>query len=380
MASNMKKVYITSLHMMHGGIEMAITLLANALVKRNYDVEILCTYNLGTPVYQLDDKVKITYLTDVKPNKKEIKEAIRSKNPIAIVKQGLYAAKVLFLKQKTLEDKIKTITEGCIVSTRNEHSVILSKYGHKNIKKIAQLHHDHCFDKKLIKDFRQNYKNIDVFILLTEWLRTEIQEMMKENTHTKLVVVPNFLPEIEVTTNIERENQVIAVGRLHEVKGFLRMLDIWATIKTNEAYILKIVGDGEEYDAISKKIQELGLEKRVILAGAMEHSKVLEEMGKSKVYLMTSYTEAFPFVLIEAMSKGLPMVAYDVRVGPRAMIDDSQNGYLVEDGNVELFKNKLEHILNDDIQCEKMSRNSLAKAACFTEEVVMKQWISILEE
>lgn len=56
----MKKIYITSLHLDHGGIEMAISSLANALVKRDYEVEILCTYNLGEPVYYLDDKVTVT--------------------------------------------------------------------------------------------------------------------------------------------------------------------------------------------------------------------------------------------------------------------------------------------------------------------------------
>ena len=76
----MKKVYITSLHMMHGGVEMAITLLANALVKRNYNVEILCIYNLGEPVYKMDERVKITYLTNVHPNREELKKAIVEHN------------------------------------------------------------------------------------------------------------------------------------------------------------------------------------------------------------------------------------------------------------------------------------------------------------
>ena len=49
----MEKIYITSLHLMHGGVEMAISLLGNALVKRGYDVEILCTYNLGEPGLQI---------------------------------------------------------------------------------------------------------------------------------------------------------------------------------------------------------------------------------------------------------------------------------------------------------------------------------------
>ena len=64
-----KKIYITSLHMRHGGVEMVISSLANALVRRGFEVEILCTYDFGTVAYPLDSAVKITYLTNVLPNK-----------------------------------------------------------------------------------------------------------------------------------------------------------------------------------------------------------------------------------------------------------------------------------------------------------------------
>lgn len=75
----MDKVYITSLHLLHGGVEMAITLLANALVKRGFNVEILCIYNLGDPAYSIDKKVKITYLSDVHPNREEFYKAVKEK-------------------------------------------------------------------------------------------------------------------------------------------------------------------------------------------------------------------------------------------------------------------------------------------------------------
>ncbi|MBQ3559392.1 MAG: glycosyltransferase [Agathobacter sp.] len=373
------KIYITSLHMMHGGMEMAITLLANALVKKEYEVEILSTYNLGEPVYELDERVKITYLTEVRPNKKEIKEALRSLNPIAMVREALYAMKVLYLKKKTMKDCLSAISEGVIIATRNDHAVLLSKYGQKNVKKIAQLHHDHQFKKKLMHDFERNYANIDVFVLLNEWLKEEVQEMMKENHHTKLVVIPNFLPIRGVYNEGKRDNQVIAVGRMHEVKAFPRMLEIWKETKLTETYVLKIIGAGDEFEKVSKKVDELGLADRVILTGAMEHEQVMKEMCKSKAYLMTSLSEVFPFVLIEAMSAGLPIVAYDVRVGPRVMIQDGVNGYLIEDGDANMFADRLAHILNQEQVFQEMSKASFEKTKQYTEEVVIKDWIRILE-
>ena len=65
----MKKIYITSRHLGHGGIEKIICELSNLFIEMNYDVEILCTYFYKEPVYYLDNKVKITYLTDQLPRK-----------------------------------------------------------------------------------------------------------------------------------------------------------------------------------------------------------------------------------------------------------------------------------------------------------------------
>ena len=106
-----KEIYITALHLAHGGVEMAISLMSNAFIKKGYSVTILSLYQLGEPAYPISPRVKIEYLTDVKPNKKEFKEAIKSKNPFRILKEGFYAVKVLRLKKNALVKRIKEILE-----------------------------------------------------------------------------------------------------------------------------------------------------------------------------------------------------------------------------------------------------------------------------
>ena len=87
----MKKVSILALHLGYGGIEKSVAALANMLCKK-YEVEIACTYKLfEKSVFPIDDSVKIVYLTDVKPNKVELKKVIKSKNIVKIFKEGLYA-------------------------------------------------------------------------------------------------------------------------------------------------------------------------------------------------------------------------------------------------------------------------------------------------
>lgn len=375
-----KKIYITSLHMMHGGVEMAISLQANAFVKRGYDVEILCIYNLGEPVYKLDDRVKLTYLSNVHPNKEEFLKAKNDRNIIAIIKEGIYAVNVLYLKKKVMIDAFRKIQDGVIVSTRNEHTVLLSKYGNKSVKKVAHLHHDHRFDKKLLRDFANSYDNIDVFMLLTDELQKEASKIMKDNKKTEIMTMPNFLEETQkhIEEEKSREKQVIAVGRLDEVKGFKRLILLWKKLSEREDVILKIVGDGEQKEELEKIIAEQNLQGKVVLTGSMEHNKVLKEMRKSLLYVMTSYTEGFPFVLLEAMSEGLPAVAYDVRVGPRAIIQEGENGYLVADEDEKAFVDSVVTILEDDKLRRIMSQNAIKRAKDFSEENIMKRWEKVI--
>ncbi len=376
----MDKVYITSLHLLHGGVEMAITLLANALVKRGFNVEILCIYNLGDPAYSIDKKVKITYLSDVHPNREEFYKAVKEKNVPLMIREGLYSVKVLYLKNKVMADAIKRIDKGVIISTRNEHSVLLSKYGRREVRKVAQLHHDHKFEKRLIRDFKKKYTNIDYFVLLTEKLKDEVKTMMKENTHTKCVVIPNFLSDMSEVLHSERKRQVLAVGRLHSVKGFERLIKIWKRFDAKDETVLKIIGDGQEKEALQNLIDKYCLQEKVIMTGELSHEKVMEEMHRSICYVMTSYSEAFPFVLIEAMAGGLPVVAYDVRVGPAAIVQNGESGFLIPDGNEELFIDKLRILCQDDKLREQMSKNAVQRSREFSEDSVMKKWLEILKE
>lgn len=368
-----KKIYITSLHLMHGGVEMAITALSNALVRRGYQVEILCTYNLGEPAYPLDSRVQVRYLTGVHPNREEFKQALKQKNIPAIIREGLYAVRVLWLKKKVLIEQFRSIREGIIISTRNEDSVLLSKHGNEGVLKIAQLHHDHCFDKKILRDFARNYQNIDIFTLLTDQLRQEVAEIMKGNHRTKVITMPNFLPEMKTET-AEPTNQAVAVGRLHPVKGFLRLIRLWKPIYERTGTVLKIIGGGEQRQELEQEIAAQGLQGGVVLTGAMEHDRVLEEMKKSVFYAMTSLNEGFGFVIIEAMSQGIPVIAYDVRVGPRAIIEDGKNGFLIPENDEKTFAEKAALLITNPKKRAQMSMAALKRAEAFSEKTILDKW------
>ncbi|WMJ23074.1 glycosyltransferase [Paludicola sp. MB14-C6] len=377
----MEKIYIIALHLAYGGVEKAIINMANIFVEKT-DVEIISVYKMpNAPAFPLDERVRVTYLLKDIPNKEEWIRAKNSRNIFSFMKESLKAVKILYNKKKAVKKAIKGISKGTIITTRNEDTVVLSKYGQSGVKKIAQLHHDHNFEPKLVNDIKQNYSNIDTLVLLTPQLVSETKDMLVgNNNHTKVICIPNFIEEIPPIQDFNRKkNMVISVGRLHTVKAFDRLVRIFAEAnKDFPDWKLYIVGDGEEKDNLSNLISDLKMNDHIILTGQKNSEEIEELLNESSIFAMTSLSEGLPFVLIEACSCGVPMIAYDVRVGPRAVIEDKVNGYLVEDNNQKSYIELLDKMMSDTELRKTMGKNAYKTANRFSKEYVSEMWFQNL--
>lgn len=378
----MKKIRIIALHLAYGGIEKAIISMANLFAEK-YDVEIISVYNMpNSPAFPLSDKVRVRYLLDEIPNREEFKAAVRAKNPAAVLREGLKSVRILRGKKQSVINAIKGIDEGVIITTRHEDNVLLSKYGSKNVLKIAQLHHDHNFDKKLVRDFGNAYGNIDVFTLLTDGLAEEVRSMLPSNSKTKVVCMPNFLEHYPDNVNLDSKEKIaLAVGRLEPVKGFDRLIEAFADIHSKMPdWKLRIVGEGSEREKLEKMISENGLADCVTLTGMQDSNGVEDEMRRASLYLMSSYSEGFGFVLIEAFSAMLPAVAFDVRVGPGTIIRDGTDGLLVKDRDTKAFAERASELMRNDNMRREMAANALERSKLFSKDNVSRLWDAVLGE
>ena len=134
----------------------------------------------------------------------------------------------------------------------------------------------------------------------------------------------------------------------------------------------------DELESLKSLSKELDIESTVVFTGPLDHDKVIDEMKSASIYAMTSLSEGFPFVLIEALSCGLPVVSYDVRVGPRAIIKDNENGYLVKDGECLDFAKRLCTLIEDKDKLSAFSAKALVRANDFSEETILNKWMSII--
>ena len=377
----MKTIRILALHLAYGGIEKAIISMANLFVER-YEVEILSIYKMpDAPAFPLDERVKVRYLMDDIPNREQWKAACRTKNPVAILREGFRSVKILLEKKSCAIRAIRDTRDGVLISTRPEHNLLLSRYGRDEVLKIAQFHQDHRFEQRYCKAFREGYSRIDIFAHLAPSLRDEVGEMMKENTHTKHVFVPNFLEHFPDMSDVTaREKTIVSVGRLHPGKGFDRLIRIFAKLsKDFPDWTLKIIGDGEERENLERQIESSALSGRVLLTGKMDSGSLEAELKKASVFAMSSHSEGVSFVLLEAQSCGLPLVVFDVRVGAGMVIRDGINGFLIPDGDEDAFAAKLKELMRSPDLCEEIGKNAMARAQDFSRENVARIWFAVLE-
>ena len=123
---------------------------------------------------------------------------------------------------------------------------------------------------------------------------------------------------------------------------------------------------------------QLHVENNVCFTGALDHQVLLEEMAKSACFALTSVSESFGLVLVEAMSCGTPPVAFDIRVGPATIIEDTISGFLVPDRNEELFARQLMQLMDNRELRAEMSENATERAKIFYKDHVLQQWLKLL--
>jgi GalNAc-alpha-(1->4)-GalNAc-alpha-(1->3)-diNAcBac-PP-undecaprenol alpha-1,4-N-acetyl-D-galactosaminyltransferase len=129
----------------------------------------------------------------------------------------------------------------------------------------------------------------------------------------------------------------------------------------------------EEYQQL---VKELGLTKSIYLVGTQ--SDVANYYKKAKIFAFTSSSEGFPNVIGEAMTYGLPVIAYDCTAGPSDLIDDKETGFLIEERNQKVYIEKLTKLMRDKELRNKQSSKALEKIKDFDAEKIAEQFFTFI--
>ncbi|MBR1376791.1 MAG: glycosyltransferase [Bacilli bacterium] len=387
----MKKLTILCLHMGYGGAENAIASLANNLCNK-YDIEIVSVYKLyDKEAYTLDKKINVTYLmeTDIALRTDTYKKLLRSHKIFKLFKVLLrdYKINIFRLAKDTIDsyinvknkkrlmiNYIKNMNTDIVLSTRLEYNYYLSEYQPKAYKVAWEHNHG---DIKYIREVIKSCNGVDRLVVVSKGL---YDIYTSETNDLKISYIPNVLDELPDKKSKLDNKSLVSVGRLVTVKGYNDMIDVMKIINEKDPSItLEIIGDGDlKYD-LKNKVKDLKLDKNIKLVGLKDKKYINDKLAKSSLFISTSHSESFGLAVIEAMSAGVPVIAFDSAEGLTELIDN-KNGILIQNRNIEEMANEIIELLDDKVRIKEMGKNAYNTSLNYTKDKVYDKWLKVMED
>lgn len=368
----MKIVYINRVFAVYGGLERVWTDKMNALAEiPGYEVCLVTTdqgdhkapYPLNENIRHIDFGIRFTQQYQYK---------------------GLKRYWIYYKLIRLFQRKIKTLIEAespdvlitsasefvdFLVECKGEVPLIVESHGtfdrpfHMQAKTITNRIKRYFHNKALSK--------ADWIVALThgdagQWIQI----------NPNVSIIPNIVTinDSGIYSNCEAK-RVIFVGRMDSQKGYQYLDSIWRIVeKHHPDWRLDIYGEGADL----KENLELIPQGKHVYPHA-QTLDILEKYKESSILILTSVYEPFGLVMPEAMSCGIPVVAFDCPYGPSEIISDGIDGFLIDSYDVEAFANRLCLLMENKALRKEMGQNAIISAQRFAKDKIIPQWISLFE-
>lgn len=152
---------------------------------------------------------------------------------------------------------------------------------------------------------------------------------------------------IEPRQHAGQGRRLLFVGRVAAVKGLAVLIDALALLRERAIDVeLSVVGDGPEREGLEAKAAALGLADRVRFLGYQNQAAVRQQLAETDVFVLPSFAEGVPVVLMEALAAGVPVVATRI-AGVGELVEEGVSGELVPPGDVASLAGAVERLVND---------------------------------
>ena len=358
----MKKIlfYVPSLSP-SGGIERVVTTIANKL-SMEFNVTIL-TKDTKISFYELDDNIELASLNY--PFTLNMTSRLQR-----IVTQVLSVFNCSIKIRAYL--KRNNFDYVYVTHPLSHFELLLAGYNYKKL--VISEHGSH-------KNYNYVYRVIKR--LTYRWCKaycvpTKLDCTYYENLEFPVVYTPHYRPKLKYVKSNLKHRVVLNIGRFTSDKKQLDLLKIWSSISEINRYgwKLHLVGDGELKGELLRFIEEEGLSDSVkILPPIQCVDKYYKE---SSIFALTSSSEGFGMVLLEAAGFGLPLISFDCPSGPRDIITIN-NGFLVNINDHNEYQDKLIKMMsNRELLCD-LGDGAYRTANSWTDDNITYIWQGIFE-
>jgi glycosyltransferase involved in cell wall biosynthesis len=357
----MKIMYCTNQMYEHGGIEKILAQKINHWIEQHQYNIILCTSEQQNRncIYSLNSK---TNHVDLGINYNRSKSYFHPNNLIKSLQH--------YLKLKRF---IKICKPDIIISVNFTPEQYFIPFLSNTIPTVKEFHSSGVtihFGKSILDKCKQFlFKLLNRYTIKVVLNSDEIQYYPFDG----IKVIPNFIiPQYSKISH--KENFIIAAGRIAPVKQFDHLIEAWSMISDEVPdWKVHIYGEGDE--VLTQQLQhQIDQQQvpRIELKGVTQ--QLDKKMQEASIFAMTSKTECFPMVLLEAQNAGMAVLSYDCPNGPRNIITHNKNGILVTDQNVNHFADELKRLIQNTTKQKEIQLHAHQNINQFSEETVMKMW------
>lgn len=355
-----------------GGAERVVSILANRLIERGFQVEIVCLlYN--DYYYEVNEKVKVTFLQDVAAkNRKNEKVSLDASPSNIFVYPGTMS---LFKRGKWLrrycsEQKI----DGVIAFTEGVYCFVLASLFGTRIKVISSERNDPKFmswKRNLLKR---------VLLPTTDWLVVQTEQINRSfnwgGLKSKTSIIVNPVREDVFNEGNRRictkDNVIVSVARLFEQKRQEILIEAFSLLVGQfPNWKLYIYGEGPRRKELEELILRKKLQNNVFLPGTSD--SILLVMQKAKFFCLSSDYEGMSNAMVEAVCLGLPIVSTKVS-GTDELIVVGKNGYVVARRDIIGLSVAMKQLMDDDEKVKSFGEYSFLLSEKFKLEKVIKEW------
>ena len=375
----MKIYYIYTAIVTKGGADRVIVEKANWLAEHGHEIAIVTDTQLGRePAFPLSPKVRLIDLAIDFSKEYGHSFSVRIWMYYKLMHQYRKKMKALLIQDRpdiiisTLGRDISFITKIKDGSIKIGEALTTKHF----IRNFHLLEEKNILFKYLTKYFRWNMdrqvRKLDALVVLTNQDKKDWEHLLP------VYVIPNSFPFYPEYPSTCENKQAIIVGRYNSAKGYNYLIDAWREVhKSYPEWIINIFGSGEYEDKVRKQINDYGLQDIVIMNNPTD--TIMEEYLKSSIYVMSSVFEGFAMVLLEAMACGLPCVSFDCPYGPRNVITDGEDGFLVDYLNSKALADSICKLIENEALRKQMGKNGRNNVLRYSRENIMPQWISLFE-